>query len=74
MPRVEYQWGVDTLVVLVHRGGIHEVRGSIAGDTRTLMDVAENAELRSDPVLDFRQEVLAILDLNLLLPPGPTVM
>ena len=35
------------------------MRSSIAGDTRTLVDVAEDAELRSDPLLDFRQEVLA---------------
>ena len=45
--------------MLVHRRGIHEVRSSIAGDTRTLVDVAEDTELRSDPLLDFRQEVLA---------------
>ena len=44
----------------IRRGVIafSRARGTIKGDTRTLMDVSEDAELRLDPLLDFQEQIL----------------
>ena len=59
MASIEDQRGMDALVVLVHGRSVDKVRRAIERDARTLVDVAEHTELRSNSVLHFGQEILA---------------